>query len=107
MLKDFIRIDVDVYIVSCDGELLLHNFLQLVRTHAPWTWLPTYNNVPVSTVYILEKMHGCMFFDEEIQTSMFFPTLHDAMLHVLEKKGSVNKQWVVRKTPQLILHMQC
>lgn len=51
----------------------------------------------VSTVYILEKMHGCMFFDEEIQTSMFFPTLHDAMLHVLEKKGSDNRHWVVRK----------
>ncbi|XP_038150166.1 LOW QUALITY PROTEIN: chloride anion exchanger-like [Cyprinodon tularosa] len=53
-LKEFIRIDVDVYIVSCDA-------------------------------LILEKLHSCMFFDDEIQTSMFFPTLHDAMLHVLEK----------------------
>nr|AQQ13389.1 solute carrier family 26 member 3 [Sciaenops ocellatus] len=53
-LRDFIRIDVDVYIVACD-------------------------------VYILEKLHSCMFFDDEILTSMFFPTLHDAMLHVLEK----------------------
>jgi len=26
-----------------------------------------------------------MFFDDEILTSMFFPSLHDAMLHVLEK----------------------
>uniref|UniRef100_A0A8D3C6X9 STAS domain-containing protein n=1 Tax=Scophthalmus maximus TaxID=52904 RepID=A0A8D3C6X9_SCOMX len=51
-LKEFIRMDVDVYIVSCD-------------------------------VHILEKLHNCMFFDEEILTSMFFPTLHDAMLHVL------------------------
>ncbi|XP_073336749.1 chloride anion exchanger-like isoform X2 [Pagrus major] len=56
VLKDFTRIDVDVYIVSCD-------------------------------VYILEKLHSCMFFDDEIQTSIFFPTLHDAMLHVLEQHG--------------------
>ncbi|KAM4711723.1 chloride anion exchanger-like [Anableps anableps] len=53
-LKEFTRVDVDVYIVSCDA-------------------------------LILEKLHSCMFFDDEIRTSMFFPTLHDAMLHVLEK----------------------
>ncbi|XP_072233158.1 chloride anion exchanger-like [Leuresthes tenuis] len=52
--KEFIRVDVDVYIVSCDA-------------------------------YILQKLHSCMFFDDEILTSMFFPTLHDAMLHVLER----------------------
>lgn len=53
----------------------------------------------VSTVYILEKLHSCMFFDEEILTSMFFPTLHDTMLHVLEKhKGDKRKGRVVRKT---------
>ncbi|KAM4615558.1 solute carrier family 26 member 3 [Polymixia lowei] len=52
-VKEFLRVDVDVYIASCD-------------------------------VYILEKLHSCMFFDDEIQTSMFFPTLHDAMLYVLE-----------------------
>ena len=34
---------------------------------------------------ILEKLHSCMFFDDEIQSSMFFPTLHDAVLNVLEK----------------------
>ncbi|KAK2832302.1 hypothetical protein Q7C36_015764 [Tachysurus vachellii] len=54
LLKEFIRVDVEVYIVSCD-------------------------------VYILEKLHNCMFFDDEIKTSMFFPTLHDAMLHILKK----------------------
>uniref|UniRef100_A0A8C5N7D2 Chloride anion exchanger-like n=1 Tax=Gouania willdenowi TaxID=441366 RepID=A0A8C5N7D2_GOUWI len=53
-LKEFIRIDVNVYIVSCD-------------------------------VYIQEKLHSCMFFDNEIKTSMFFPTLHDALLDMLEK----------------------
>uniref|UniRef100_A0A7N6BC56 STAS domain-containing protein n=1 Tax=Anabas testudineus TaxID=64144 RepID=A0A7N6BC56_ANATE len=55
-LKELIRIDVDVYIVSCD-------------------------------VNILEKLHSCMFFDDEIQSSMFFVTIHDAMLHALEKHG--------------------
>ncbi|XP_042367710.1 chloride anion exchanger-like [Plectropomus leopardus] len=47
-------------------------------------------------VYILEKLHNCMFFDDEIQTSMFFPTLHDAMLHVLEKhKEDKSIGWVL------------
>ncbi|XP_070710345.1 chloride anion exchanger-like [Pempheris klunzingeri] len=35
--------------------------------------------------YILEKLHDCYFFDDEVQPSMFFLTLHDAMLHILEK----------------------
>ncbi|XP_036374300.1 solute carrier family 26 member 3, tandem duplicate 2 [Megalops cyprinoides] len=53
-LKEFIRVDVEVYIVACD-------------------------------TYILEKLHSCKFFDDEIKTSIFFPTLHDAMLHTLER----------------------
>ncbi|XP_069569310.1 chloride anion exchanger-like [Brachyistius frenatus] len=65
-LKEFIRVDVDVYIGSCDA-------------------------------YILEKLHSCMFFDEDILTSMFFPTLHDAVLHVLEKHKD-NKNCVVTAT---------
>uniref|UniRef100_A0A665UDX2 Solute carrier family 26 member 3 n=1 Tax=Echeneis naucrates TaxID=173247 RepID=A0A665UDX2_ECHNA len=61
MLKEFMRIDVDVYIVACDA-------------------------------YVLEKLHMCMFFDNEILTSMFFPTLHDAMLHVLEEHCGVKSK---------------
>ncbi|KAI5617885.1 solute carrier family 26 (anion exchanger), member 3 isoform X2, partial [Silurus asotus] len=53
ILKEFIRVDVEVYIVSCD-------------------------------VYILEKLHSCMFFDDEIKTSMFFPDIPNAMLHILK-----------------------
>ncbi|KAG7456244.1 hypothetical protein MATL_G00249700 [Megalops atlanticus] len=53
-LKEFIRVDVEVYIVACD-------------------------------TYILEKLHSCKFFDDEIKTSIFFLTLHDAMLHILER----------------------
>ncbi|XP_047431453.1 chloride anion exchanger-like isoform X2 [Mugil cephalus] len=54
MIKEFIRIEVDVYIVSCDA-------------------------------YILETLHNCSFFDNEILTSIFFPTLHDTVLHAHEK----------------------
>lgn len=63
-LKEFIHIEVDVYVVSCDA-------------------------------YVLEKLHSLLFFDDDIKSSMFYPTLHDAMLHVMEthndslKKGSV------------------
>ncbi|XP_073694169.1 solute carrier family 26 member 3, tandem duplicate 2 [Garra rufa] len=52
-LKEFIRIDVDVYIVGCDP-------------------------------YIIEKLRDCKFFDDEIKTSIFFLTIHDAMLFIHE-----------------------
>ncbi|KAK1906780.1 Chloride anion exchanger [Dissostichus eleginoides] len=35
--------------------------------------------------YILQKLHDCSFFDDEVLPSMFFLTLHDAMLHILQK----------------------
>ncbi|CAJ1055628.1 chloride anion exchanger-like isoform X1 [Xyrichtys novacula] len=35
--------------------------------------------------FILEKLHNCCFFDDEVQPTMFYLTLHDAMLHILEK----------------------
>ncbi|XP_061662446.1 chloride anion exchanger-like [Syngnathoides biaculeatus] len=53
-LKEFIRVEVDVYIVACDA-------------------------------YILEKLHHCSFFDDEVGPSMFFLTPHDAVLHILSK----------------------
>uniref|UniRef100_A0A8B9HIC5 Chloride anion exchanger-like n=1 Tax=Astyanax mexicanus TaxID=7994 RepID=A0A8B9HIC5_ASTMX len=59
-LKEFVRVDVEVYIVACD-------------------------------VYVFEKLHNCMFFDDEIKTSMFYPTIHDAMLHILEKNQGHSK----------------
>uniref|UniRef100_A0AAQ4S3H1 STAS domain-containing protein n=1 Tax=Gasterosteus aculeatus aculeatus TaxID=481459 RepID=A0AAQ4S3H1_GASAC len=43
--------------------------------------------------YILEKLHDCCFFDDEVQPSMFFLTLHDAMLYIHEKHpGSTEKK---------------
>uniref|UniRef100_A0AAQ4NY46 STAS domain-containing protein n=1 Tax=Gasterosteus aculeatus aculeatus TaxID=481459 RepID=A0AAQ4NY46_GASAC len=62
MLKELIRVEVEVYIVACDP-------------------------------YILEKLHDCCFFDDEVQPSMFFLTLHDAMLYIHEKHpGSTEKK---------------
>uniref|UniRef100_A0AAR2KRW2 STAS domain-containing protein n=1 Tax=Pygocentrus nattereri TaxID=42514 RepID=A0AAR2KRW2_PYGNA len=52
-LKEFIRVDVEIYIVACDP-------------------------------YIIEKLKSCKFFDDEIKTSIFFLTLHDAILHILQ-----------------------
>ncbi|XP_033831879.1 chloride anion exchanger-like [Periophthalmus magnuspinnatus] len=34
--------------------------------------------------YILDKLHSCGFFNDEITPSIFFLTLHDAMLNILE-----------------------
>jgi len=34
----------------------------------------------------MEKLERCAFFDEEIKPSMFFLTIHDAILHILLKK---------------------
>lgn len=48
-------------------------------------------------VYVLEKLSSCAFFDNELQTSMFYPTVHDAMLHVLSKHvPEKNKDTIVR-----------
>ncbi|XP_061815030.1 chloride anion exchanger-like [Nerophis lumbriciformis] len=42
--------------------------------------------------YILEKLHHCRFFDEELKPSLFFLTLHDAMLHILDKHPECTKK---------------
>lgn len=42
-------------------------------------------SVCVFVAYILDKLHHCSFFDDEVQPSMFFLTLHDAVLHILDK----------------------
>uniref|UniRef100_A0A8C8VPC8 Solute carrier family 26 member 3 n=1 Tax=Pelusios castaneus TaxID=367368 RepID=A0A8C8VPC8_9SAUR len=55
ILKEFVRIDVDIYIVGAhDG--------------------------------FLEKLERCAFFDDEIKPSIFFLTVHDAVLHILVKR---------------------
>uniref|UniRef100_H3AN20 Solute carrier family 26 member 3 n=1 Tax=Latimeria chalumnae TaxID=7897 RepID=H3AN20_LATCH len=57
--KEFIRINVDVYIVGCDNS-------------------------------VIEKLERCQFFDEEVKNSMFFLTIHDAVLYILEKHDPEN-----------------
>ncbi|XP_076718453.1 chloride anion exchanger [Callospermophilus lateralis] len=55
ILQDFIRINVDVYIVGTDDDFI-------------------------------EKLARCEFFDDEVKDSIFFLTIHDAVLHILMKK---------------------
>uniref|UniRef100_A0A3Q3JG33 STAS domain-containing protein n=1 Tax=Monopterus albus TaxID=43700 RepID=A0A3Q3JG33_MONAL len=69
ILKELIRVEVEVYIVACD-------------------------------TYVLEKLHRCCFFDDEIEPSMFFLTLHDAMLHILEKHPDGTQQVAGQDSPQ-------
>ncbi|CAH2275795.1 chloride anion exchanger-like [Pelobates cultripes] len=56
ILKEFMKIGVDVYIGASDSQ-------------------------------ILEKLKNSKFFDADLKTSIFFLTVHDAVLHVLEKRG--------------------
>ncbi|KAB0376229.1 hypothetical protein FD755_012872 [Muntiacus reevesi] len=55
ILQEFIRIQVDVYIVGTDDDFI-------------------------------EKLTRCEFFDDEVKDSIFFLTIHDAVLHILMKK---------------------
>ncbi|XP_077021646.1 chloride anion exchanger [Tamandua tetradactyla] len=57
ILQEFIRINVDVYIVGSDDDFI-------------------------------EKLARCEFFDDEVKDSIFFLTIHDAVLHILMKKDS-------------------
>uniref|UniRef100_A0A8B9VQJ8 Solute carrier family 26 member 3 n=1 Tax=Anas zonorhyncha TaxID=75864 RepID=A0A8B9VQJ8_9AVES len=59
-LKEFIRIDIDIYIAGAHEGFL-------------------------------EKLERCEFFDEEIKPSMFFLSIHDAVLHILLKKDTAPK----------------
>ncbi|XP_004839709.1 chloride anion exchanger [Heterocephalus glaber] len=55
ILQEFIRVNVDVYIVGTDDDFI-------------------------------EKLARCQFFDDEVKDSIFFLTIHDAVLHILMKK---------------------
>uniref|UniRef100_A0A8C3YIX7 Solute carrier family 26 member 3 n=1 Tax=Catagonus wagneri TaxID=51154 RepID=A0A8C3YIX7_9CETA len=55
ILQEFMRIQVDVYIVGTDDDFI-------------------------------EKLARCQFFDDEVKDSIFFLTIHDAVLHILMKK---------------------
>ncbi|XP_066176361.1 chloride anion exchanger [Sylvia atricapilla] len=58
-LKEFVRLDIDIYIAGAPEGLL-------------------------------DKLERSAFFDEEIKPSIFFLTIHDAVLHILLKKEAAN-----------------
>ncbi|XP_043823834.1 chloride anion exchanger [Dromiciops gliroides] len=58
ILQEFLRINVDVYIVGTDDDFM-------------------------------EKLERCGFFDHEVQSSIFFLTIHDAILHIWMKKNYI------------------
>ncbi|KAM3587925.1 uncharacterized protein V6R79_017374 [Siganus canaliculatus] len=66
-IKEFLRINVDVYIVSCDE-------------------------------YVQMDLYSFGFFDKDIQTSIFFPTLHDTMLYVLEQQKGGQKKHMISQS---------
>uniref|UniRef100_A0A8C1ZWF0 Solute carrier family 26 member 3, tandem duplicate 2 n=1 Tax=Cyprinus carpio TaxID=7962 RepID=A0A8C1ZWF0_CYPCA len=50
--------------------------------------------------YIIEKLRNCKFFDDEIKTSIFFLTIHDAMLFIHESHPPKTVSEEVNKTVQ-------
>uniref|UniRef100_A0A8C2G8U0 Chloride anion exchanger-like n=1 Tax=Cyprinus carpio TaxID=7962 RepID=A0A8C2G8U0_CYPCA len=48
--------------------------------------------------YIIEKLRNCKFFDDEIKTSIFFLTIHDAMLFINESHPPKTVSEKVMKT---------
>ncbi|XP_075064920.1 chloride anion exchanger-like [Mixophyes fleayi] len=55
-LKEYIKIDVDIYIANMDSN-------------------------------VLDKLNQCGFFNDDIQSSILFLTVHDAVLYALSKRG--------------------
>uniref|UniRef100_A0A8C3DZC9 Solute carrier family 26 member 3 n=1 Tax=Corvus moneduloides TaxID=1196302 RepID=A0A8C3DZC9_CORMO len=78
-LKEFVRLNIDVYIAGAHGGLL-------------------------------DKLERSAFFDEEIKPSMFFLTIHDAVLHILLKKDIAKQERILHtisvfkcKRPRMLL----
>ncbi|XP_058511032.1 chloride anion exchanger [Ochotona princeps] len=69
ILKEFSRIQVDVYIVGTDDEFI-------------------------------DKLAQCQFFDDEVKQSMFFLTIHDAILHIMMKKDYSASKFNQEKEPK-------
>lgn len=70
----------------CSFGICGQNACSKCHVHLHQTKIMFQTNLSSSrAAYILEKLHDCCFFDAEVQPSMFFLTLHDAMLHIQEK----------------------
>ena len=57
----------------------------------------------VFTECILEKLHRCAFFDDDVSRSIFYPSLHDATLSVLESQKGAHPPGSVVRNEQLDL----
>lgn len=64
--------------------LRIHNFLLFKAGGSPCPLICSL------TEGLLDKLERSAFFDEEIKPSMFFLTIHDAVLHILLKKDTAN-----------------
>lgn len=70
--------------VHAVGMLRIHNFFLFKACRSLVLWFFSL------TEGLLDKLERSAFFDEEIKPSMFFLTIHDAVLHILLKKDIAN-----------------
>ena len=49
----------------------------------------------------IEKLVQCEFFDDEVKDSIFFLTIHDAVLHILMKKDYSASKFNSSQVPAL------
>lgn len=49
----------------------------------------------------IEKLTRCEFFDDEVKDSIFFLTIHDAVLHILMKKDYITSKVSTSQVPLL------
>ncbi|CAK6434638.1 unnamed protein product [Pipistrellus nathusii] len=47
----------------------------------------------------IEKLQRCEFFDDEVKDSIFFLTIHDAVLHILMKKDDSTSKFTYNQVP--------
>lgn len=52
----------------------------------------------------IEKLARCEFFDDEVKDSIFFLTIHDAVLHILMKKDYSTSKFNFSQVPALWWH---
>lgn len=51
----------------------------------------------------IEKLGRCEFFDDEVKDSIFFLTIHDAVLHILMKKDYSTSKFNPSQVPAFLV----
>lgn len=64
-------------------------------------WLPSVILPFLSSDDFIEKLVQCKFFDDEVKDSIFFLTIHDAVLHILMKKDDSASKFNSSQVPAL------